>query len=177
MSASPAAASDLTPLDEATLGNFVINAVTTRSGSVRLVGSGLHDLAVRLLGDGVQVEMVVPGRRDARAFRRALRDSDCAPAVTPVVADLRVDLPQTGTPCVLVCRLDPRTFPFPRHTVRQLGRAVTPGGLVVLLPSGEVPWPTGLVDAWAASAGLAPEEHRGVGGPLPFAGAVYESRG
>jgi SAM-dependent methyltransferase len=176
MSRPAAATSGLTPLDEATLAGLLTTAVSARSGPVRLVGARPHDLAVRLIADGVPVEVIVPGRRDARAFRRALRRAGLT-AAAPIVADLRIDLPVADAALdAFVCRLDPRTFPFPRHTVRELGRAVASGGVVVLLAGDDVPWPAGLVDAWAASAGLVPQVHRSMGGALPFSGAVYESR-
>jgi SAM-dependent methyltransferase len=147
------------------------------NGPIHLVGARLAGLAARLVTDGLPVRATVPTRRDARAIRRALRRADQRGAVTPVVDDVGVDLPfQDRELNAVVCRLDPQTFPFPRHTVRELGRTVTPGGLVALLTTDQSPWPSGLVDAWAAAAGLTPRVERGVGGALPFAGAVYESR-
>jgi SAM-dependent methyltransferase len=165
------------PLDEIALGGLLAGAVAGEGGPVHLVGARLHDLATRLVVDGLAVEATVPGRRGARAMRRALRRSGQRAAFTPVVGDIGIDLPYPdGGANVLVCRLDPQTFPFPRHTVRELGRAVSPGGLVVLLTADKAPWPAGLVDAWAAAAGLTPQVERGVGGALPFTGAVYRSR-
>jgi len=166
MSTSAAAAAGQTPLDETTLGGLLAKAVASRGGTVRLVGRRLHGLASRLIADGVPVEATVPRRRDARALRRAVRRAGGA-APEAAVADIHVGLP---------CRLDPGTFPFPRRTVRELGRAIAPYGVVVLLPGDGASWPEGLVDAWAASAGLVPHVARGMGGALPFAGAVYESR-
>jgi SAM-dependent methyltransferase len=165
------------PLDEIALGGLLAGAAASGTGTIRLVGAHLHELAVRLVVDGLTVDATVPGRRGARAMRRALRRAGQRNAVSPVVGDIGIDLPHPDRSAdLLVCRLDPKTFPFPRHTVRELGRAVSPGGLVVLLTSGRGPWPAGLVDAWAASAGLAPQVERGVGGALPFTGAVYRSR-
>jgi SAM-dependent methyltransferase len=165
------------PFDELALGGLLAGATASGAGPIRLVGARLHDLATRLVVDGLAVEATVPGRRGARAMRRALRRAGRRRAFTPVVGDIGIDLPYPdGGAGVLVCRLDPRTFPFPRHTVRELGRAVSPGGLVVLLTAGRAPWPAGLVDAWAAAAGLKPQAERGIGGALPFAGAVYRSR-
>jgi SAM-dependent methyltransferase len=159
------------PIDEA----LVIAKAAASNGSVALVGRRMHDLAVRLLADGVRVEVTVPRRRDARALRRAARNVGGL-AHPPAVADIRVDLPYPDAGLeLLICRFDPRTFPFPRHTVRELGRALTPGGVLALLPGAKVSWPAGLVDAWAAAAGLAPLVERGVGGPHPFAGAIYKS--
>jgi SAM-dependent methyltransferase len=144
-------------------------------GPVGLVGRRLHDLAARLLADGVRVEVTVPRRRDARALRRATRDLGGL-ARPPAVADVRVNLPYRDSGLdMLVCRLDPRTFPFPRHTVRELSRTLAPGGVLALLPGAKVSWPAGLVDAWAAAAGLVPLVERAVGGALPFTGAVYKS--
>jgi SAM-dependent methyltransferase len=172
-----AAEAGRTPLDEIALGSLLAGAATGGSGTVRLVGAHLHDLAARLVTDGVAVEATVPGRRWARAHRRALRRIGQRSAFVPVVGDIGIDLPFPDSGAdVLVCRFDPQTFPFPRHTVRELGRAISPGGTVVLLTGGQAPWPAGLVDAWAVSAGLVPKAERGVGGALPFAGAVYESR-
>jgi SAM-dependent methyltransferase len=163
--------------DEVTLGSLLATAVAGGTDPIRLVGAGLHDLTTRLVVDGLAVETTVPGRRGARALRRALRRAGQRSAVTPVVADIGIDLPFDDSAAqVLVCRLDPQTFPFPRHTVRELGRAARPGGTVVLLAGGQSPWPAGLVDAWAVSAGLAPQADRETGGALPFTGAVYESR-
>jgi SAM-dependent methyltransferase len=163
--------------DEIALGGLLAGAVASGAGPIRLVGPRLHDLATRLVVDGLTVEATVPGRRGARAMRRALRKAGQRAAFTPVVGDIGIDLPYPDRRAgVLVCRLHPRTFPFPRHTVRELGRAVSPGGLVVLLTADRAPWPAGLVDAWAAAAGLAPQVERGVGGALPFTGAVYRSR-
>src|SRR5258708_29008678 len=69
----PAAAeAGRTPLDEIALGSLLAGAATGGSGTVRLVGAHLHDLAARLVTDGVAVEATVPGRRWARAHRRAL---------------------------------------------------------------------------------------------------------
>jgi SAM-dependent methyltransferase len=168
----PAAAGHV-PVDEATLGPLLAGG----NGPVRLVGARLHDLAARLVTDGLAVEAVVPGRRDARALRRAMRRQGRRGALTPVVGDIGIDLPfPDSTLDAVVCRLDPQTFPFPRHTVRELGRAVTPGGMVILLTGDQVPWPSGLVDAWAVSAGLTPRVERGVGGAVPFTGAIYASR-
>lgn len=159
------------PIDEA----LVIAKATAGKGPVALIGRRIHDLAARLLADGVGVEVTVPRRRDARALRRAIRDAGGL-ARPPAVADLRVDLPYPDAGLeLLICRLDPRTFPFPRHTVRELGRALTPGGVLALLSGAKVSWPAGLVDAWAVSAGLVPLVERGVGGPHPFAGAIYRS--
>jgi SAM-dependent methyltransferase len=177
MNGPAAAEAGRSPLDEVALGSLLAGAATGGTGPVRLVGAHLHDLATRLVVDGVAVEAAVPGRRGARALRRALRRAGQRSALTPVVGDIGIDLPFPDSGAdVLVCRLDPQTFPFPRHTVRELGRAVSPGGMVVLLTGVRPPWPAGLVDAWAASAGLAPQVERGVGGALPFAGAVYRSR-
>jgi SAM-dependent methyltransferase len=157
------------PIDEA----LVLAKAAANNGPVRLVGRRMQDLAARLLADGVRVEVTVPRRRDARALRRATRDLR---GLAPAVADIRVDLPYPDAGLeLLICRLDPRTFPFPRHTVRELGRALAPGGVLALLPGANVTWPAGLVDAWAVSAGLVPLVERGVGGPHPFAGAIYES--
>jgi SAM-dependent methyltransferase len=156
-------------LDDATVKSLLIG----RSTPVRLVGARLHDLAVRLLADAVPVEFIAPRRRDARAYRRAVRHAG-ATAAAPVVTDVRVELPgDDGSREAIVCRLDPATFPFPRHTVRELGRVIAPGGLIVLLTGDKTPWPAGLVDAWAASAGLAPTVRRS--GALPFVGAVYRA--
>jgi SAM-dependent methyltransferase len=153
----------LAPIDEA-----LLTRAMASHGPVALVGRRMRDLTLRLLADGVRVEVTVPRRRDAYALRRATRDTR--------VADLRLDLPYPdGGLDLLICRLDPRTFPFPRRTVRELGRALAPGGVLALLPGAKASWPAGLVDAWAASAGLVPLVERGVGGALPFAGAVYES--
>jgi SAM-dependent methyltransferase len=164
----------IVPLDETRLGPLLSGG----NGPIRLIGAHLHTLAVRLIVDGLAVEASVPARRDARAVRRALRKAGQRGAVTPVVGSLGIDLPFADSSLeAIVCRLDPQTFPFPRHTVRELGRAVAPAGTVVLLTGAGVPWPAGLVDAWAVSAGLAPRVERGVGGALPFGGAVYESRG
>ncbi|GLY86285.1 hypothetical protein [Actinoallomurus iriomotensis] len=175
---SPAAAeTGWSRLDEVALGSLLATAAAAGTGPVRLVGNQLHDLAARLVVDGLPVEATVPGRRGARALRRALRRAGQRAAVAPIVANIGIDLPFSDSAAhVLVCRLDPQTFPFPRHTVRELGRAVSPGGTVVLLTGGQAPWPAGLVDAWAVSAGLAPQSERDTGGALPFAGAVYESR-
>jgi SAM-dependent methyltransferase len=160
-------------LDDAAVGGLLAAALADRSGPVRLIGAHLHDLAVRLAGDAVPIELIVPGRRDARAYRRALRQAGTT-AAAPVTADIRVDLPiEAATMDAVVCRLDPRTFPFPRHTVRELGRTLAPGGLIVLLAGVDVPWPSGLVDAWTASAGLVPRIRRRADVALPFAGAVY----
>ena len=176
MSTSAAAAAGQTPLDETTLGGLLAKAVASRGGTVRLVGRRLHGLASRLIADGVPVEATVPRRRDARALRRAVRRAGGA-APEAAVADIHVGLPFADAALdILVCRLDPGTFPFPRRTVRELGRAIAPYGVVVLLPGDGASWPEGLVDAWAASAGLVPHVARGMGGALPFAGAVYESR-
>jgi SAM-dependent methyltransferase len=156
LSAAPA------PLDEALLDGLIAKS----HGPVALIGRRMHDLAARLLADGGRVEVTVPRRRDARALRRV--------GLAPAVMDIRVDLPYRDAGLsLLICRLDPRTFPFPRHTVRELGRALAPGGVLALLPGAKAAWPAGLVDAWAASAGLVPLVERGVGGALPFAGAVY----
>lgn len=176
MSTSAASAYGCTPLDDATLGTLLAKAAGRRTASVRLVGSGLHDLAARLIADGVPVEASVPHRRDARALRRAAhREGGSVP--DPAVGDIDVDLPfPDGSENVLVCRLDPKIFPFPRHTVRELRRALAPGGVVVVLPGGRTSWPASLVDAWAAAAGLAPPDERETGGALPFAGAVYQTR-
>jgi SAM-dependent methyltransferase len=164
------------PLDEVALGSMLAGAAGG-TGTIRLVGAHLHDLATRLVTDGLTVEATVPGRRWARALRRALRRAGRRAAVAPVVGDIGIDLPFPDSAAgVLVCRLDPQTFPFPRHTVRELGRAISPGGTVVLLTGARPPWPAGLVDAWAASAGLVPDTERGVGGALPFTGAIYRSR-
>lgn len=163
------------PLDEIALGGLLARAAG--ADPVRLVGAHLHDLAVRLVVDGLTVEATVPGRRGARAMRRALRRAGQRTALAPVAGDIGIDLPHPDrSASVLVCRLDPQTFPFPRHTVRELSRAVRPGGLVVVLATERSPWPAGLVDAWAASAGLTPETERSVGGPLPFTGAIYRTR-
>lgn len=163
------------PFDEIALGGLLAGA--SANGPIHLVGGRLHDLATRLVVDGLTVEATVPGRRGARAMRRALRRAGLSTAFIPVVGDIGIDLPHPdGGADVLVCRLDPRTFPFPRHTVRELGRAVSPGGLVVLLTAERAPWPSGLVDAWAAAAGLAPRTERVVGGALPFTGAVYHAQ-
>lgn len=163
------------PFDEIALGALLAGVAGT--DPVRLIGAHLHDLAVRLVVDGLTVEATVPGRRGARVMRRALRHAGLRAAFAPVVGAIAIDLPYPDRSAgVLVCHLDPRTFPFPRHTVRELGRAASPGGLVVLLGPVRSPWPAGLVDAWAASAGLAPEAERGVGGALPFTGAVYRAR-
>jgi SAM-dependent methyltransferase len=174
----PAAAeTGRTPLDEVALGSLLAGAAAGDTTTIRLVGAHLHDLAVRLVVDGLTVEATVPGRRGARTLRKALRRAGQRSALDPVVGDIGIDLPFPDSGAdVLVCRLDPQTFPFPRHTVRELGRAISPGGTVVLLTGGQAPWPAGLVDAWAVSAGLAPKIERGVGGALPFTGAVYESR-
>lgn len=162
------------PLDEIALGGLLAGAAAT--GTIRLVGARLHDLAVLLVVDGLAVEATVPGRRGARAMRRALRRAGQRTAFAPVVGDIGINLPYPdGAADVLVCRLDPQTFPFPRHTVRELGRSVSPGGLVVLLTVDRAPWPAGLVDAWAAASGLTPEVERGVGGALPFTGAIYRA--
>jgi SAM-dependent methyltransferase len=177
MTGPAAAEAGRTPLDEVTLGGFLAGAAAGGTGTIRLVGAHLHDLAARLVVDGLTVEATVPRRRSARALRRALRRAGQRSAVSAVVGDIGIDLPfADGTADVLVCRLDPRTFPFPRRTVRELGRAIAPGGTVVLLTGDRAPWPAGLVDAWAASAGLEPQVERGVGGALPFTGAVYRSR-
>ncbi|GAA4510105.1 hypothetical protein GCM10023191_072270 [Actinoallomurus oryzae] len=175
---SPAAAeAGRNRLDEVALGSLLATAAATGTGPVRLVGAHLHDLATRLVVDGLSVEATVPGRRGARALRRALRRAGQRSAVAPVVADIGIDLPFADSAAhVLVCRLDPQTFPFPRHTVRELGRAISPGGTVVLLTGGQAPWPAGLVDAWAVSAGLTPRPERDTGGARPFTGAVYASR-
>jgi SAM-dependent methyltransferase len=173
---SPAAAeTGWDRLDEVALGSLL--ATAAGAAPIRLVGAHLHDLATRLVVDGLSVESTVPGRRGARRLRRALRRAGQRSAVTPVVADIGIDLPFPDSAAqVLVCRLDPQTFPFPRHTVRELGRAVRSGGTVVLLTGGQAPWPAGLVDAWAVSAGLVPQPERDTGGARPFTGAVYESR-
>ncbi len=178
MNGPAAAETGRTPLDEAALGGLLADATAgDGDGVIRLVGGDLHELAAQLVTAGLTVEATVPGRRGARAVRRTLRRTGRQSALTPVVGDIGIDLPFPDAAAgVLVCRLDPQTFPFPRHTVRELGRAVSPGGLVVLLTGGRTPWPAGLVDAWAVSAGLAPQVERGVGGALPFAGAVYRSR-
>jgi SAM-dependent methyltransferase len=177
MSRPAASEFGLDPLDEIALGSLLASAASAGTGPIRLVGTHLHDLAARLVVDGLAVEATVPGRRGARALRRALRRAGQRSAFTPVVDDICVHLPFPDSMAhVLVCRLDPQTFPFPRRTVRELGRAVCPGGTVVLLTGGQVPWPAGLVDAWAVSAGLTPRPERQVGGALPFTGAVYESR-
>jgi hypothetical protein len=177
MSHSAAAAAGRTALDDATLGGLLANAMAGGAGPIRLVGARLHDLAARLITDGIPVEATVPRRRDARALRRAMRHAGRRAAVTPVISDIAVNLPFPDAGMgILVCRLDPQTFPFPRHTVRELGRAVARGGMVVLLTGDDAPWPAGLVDAWAVSAGLRPRVERGVGGALPFTGAVYRSR-
>jgi SAM-dependent methyltransferase len=177
MNGPAAAEAGRTPLDEVALGSLLARTAAEDGGPVRLVGTRLHDLAARLIVDGVAVEATVPGRRGAWALRRALRRAGRRSAVTPVVDDIGIDLPfPDGGSQLLVCRLDPQTFPFPRHTVRELGRAISPGGTVVLLSGGRAPWPAGLVDAWALSAGLAPKVERGMGGALPFTGAVYRSR-
>ncbi len=158
------------PYDDVSLGI----TLACRARPVQIVGPGLHGLAARLIADGVSVGMTVSSRRDTRAFRRALRHAGCT-ADAPAMADLRIDLPVADAGFdILVCRLDPRAFPFPRRTVRELGRAVAPGGIVVLLPGAEVPWPTGLVDAWAASARLTPHPGRDATAASPFAGSVYE---
>lgn len=177
VSGPAAAETGRTPLDEIALGGLLAGAAARGSGTVRLVGAHLHDLATRLVTDGVTVEATVPGRRWARAHRRALRRADQRSAFVPVVGDIGIDLPFPDSGAdVLVCRLDPQTFPFPRHTVRELGRAISPGGTVVLLTGGQAPWPAGLVDAWAVAAGLAPKAERRAGGALPFVGAVYNAR-
>jgi SAM-dependent methyltransferase len=164
------------PLDEVALGGLLAGAAGG-TGTIGLVGAHLHDLATRLVVDGLTVEATVPGRRSARALRRALRRAGQRAAVTPAVGDIGIDLPFPDAGAgVLVCRLDPQTFPFPRHTVRELGRAIGPGGTVVLLTGSRTPWPTGLVDAWAASAGLQPDTERTGEGALPFTGAVYRSQ-
>jgi SAM-dependent methyltransferase len=176
MSRPAAAEAGWDPLDEVALGSLLPVAATGGTGTIRLVGAHLHDLAARLVTDGLTVEATVPGRRSARALRRALRRAGQRDALAPVIGDIGIDLPLPDAGAdVLVCRLDPRTFPFPRHTVRELGRAVSHDGTVVLLTGGRAPWPAGLVDAWAASAGLVPRVERGVGGALPFTGAVYRS--
>ncbi|MEV0401193.1 hypothetical protein [Actinoallomurus sp. NPDC050550] len=177
MSTPAAAAYGCSGLDDATLSTLLTKAVTRRTAPVRLVGSGLHDLAARLIADGVPVEVRVPHRRDARALRRAAHRAG-GDVPTPSVGGIDVDLPfPDGTLHALVCRLDPRSFPFPRHTVRELGRALAPDGLVVVLPGERTSWPASLVDAWAAAAGLAPPDERETGGALPFTGAVYRVRG
>ncbi len=164
----------LTLLGDAAL---LTNTVAGRTGPVRVLGPGLHEVAARLIADGVEIEATVPGRRESRAYRRALRRAGCT-APRPTTADLRVELPVADAAFdVLICRLDPRAFPFPRHTVRELGRAVAPRGVVVLLSTANAPWPTGLVDAWAASANLFPqEEARDTTASSPFSGSVYEPR-
>lgn len=160
-------------LDDAAIGSLLTAALADRPGPVRLIGTSLHELAVLLAGDAVPVELIVPGRREARAYRRALRQAGTT-AAAPVMADIRVDLPfEAATMDAVVCRLDPRTFPFPRRTVRELGRALAPGGLIVLLAGRDVPWPSGLVDAWTTSAGLIPRIRRRADVALPFTGAVY----
>ena len=162
----------LSPFEDAALGITLAG----RARPVQIVGPGLHGLAIRLISDGVSVGITVSSRRDTRAFRRALRHAGCT-AGAPTVADLRIDLPVADAAYdVLVCRLDPRAFPFPRHTVRELGRALAPGGLMALLPGAEAPWPTGLVDTWAASANLAPRPGRDTEPASPFAGSLYELR-
>lgn len=164
-------------LDEVALGGLLAGTVAGGSGTIHLVGAHLHVLTARLIADGLTVEATVPRRRWARALRRELRRAGRRPVVPASVGDIGVDLPfRDAAADVLVCRLDPQTFPFPRHTVRELGRAIAPGGTVVLLTDGRAPWPTGLVDAWATSAGLVPKVERDVGGALPFTGAIYESR-
>jgi SAM-dependent methyltransferase len=176
MTRSAAAAAGHTPLDDVALAGVIARAAAGETGPVRLVGAGLHGLAAQLISDGVPVEATVSGRRDGRAFRRAARHAGRTVAV-PVIRDVRIDLPFPDAGLdVIVCRLDPRTFPFPRRTVRELGRAVAPGGMVVVLAGDRMPWPAGLVDAWAVSAGLVPRDDRSIGGALRFAGAVYESR-
>jgi SAM-dependent methyltransferase len=175
MNGPAAAEAGRSPLDEIALGSLLATAAGT--GPIRLVGAHLHDLAARLVVDGLTVEATVPGRRPARALRRALKRAGQRTAIAPVIGDIGINLPFPDSGAdVLVCRLDPQTFPFPRHTVRELGRAIGPGGMVVLLTGARSPWPSGLVDAWAGSAGLVPQVERGVGGALPFTGAVYESR-
>ncbi|MCO5998886.1 hypothetical protein [Actinoallomurus rhizosphaericola] len=163
-------------LDDATLGALLAGAAARRAAPVRLVGPDLHDLAARLIADGVPVEASVPHRRDVRALRRAVRRA--GGNVPPVdVGEVDIDLPLSAASVpVMVCRLDPKTFAFPRHTVRELGRALAPGGVVVVLPGERSSWPAGLVDAWAAAAGLTPPDERETGGALPFAGAVYQAR-
>jgi SAM-dependent methyltransferase len=163
-------------VDEADLGTLLAGAAARRTAPVRLVGSGLHDLAARLIADGVSVEAALPHRRDARALRRAVhRVRGDLPAAA--VGDIDIDLPFPDASLeVLVCRLEPKIFPFPRHTVREVGRVLAPGGLVILLPGERMSWPASLVDAWAAAAGLTPPEERETGGALPFAGAVYRTR-
>jgi SAM-dependent methyltransferase len=163
-------------LGEAPLNTVLAGIAARRTAPVRLVGSGLHALAARLIADGVPVEAAVPRRRDARALHRAVRRvRGQLPA--PAVGAIDIDLPLPDASVeVLVCLLEPKIFPFPRHTVREVGRVVTPGGLAVLLPGVRTSWPASLVDAWAAAAGLAPPEERETGGALPFAGAVYRTR-
>lgn len=168
---SPAAAhaAGIQLLDEATLGVLLTKAVASRTGPVRLVGPRLHQLAAHLTADGIAVSATAPGRRHARALRRT--------GAPVTVTDLRLDLPYDDSSIdVLVCHLGPRTFPFPRRTVRELGRAVAPGGLVFLLPDGRSPWPRGLVDAWAAAAGLLPCRDNGADTAQSFSGAIYEPR-
>ncbi|GAA4632220.1 hypothetical protein GCM10023196_064730 [Actinoallomurus vinaceus] len=176
MSTPAAAAFGCSGLDDATLGALLTKAAAQRTAPVRLIGSGLHDLAAGLIADGVPVETSVPHRRDAHTLRRAVRHAGgSAPALD--VGELDIDLPfPDSSLAVLVCRLDPKTFPFPRHTVRELGRVLAPDGLVVVLPGDRTSWPASLVDAWAAAAGLAPPDERATGGALPFAGAVYQAR-
>ncbi|GAA4614360.1 hypothetical protein GCM10023195_62610 [Actinoallomurus liliacearum] len=176
MSTPTSAACGHAPLDDATLGTLLAGAAARRTAPVRLVGPGLHDLAARLIADGVPVEVSVPRRRDARALRRAARRA--GGSVPPVgVGEIDIDLPFSAASLpVVACRLDPKTFAFPRHTVRELGRAMAPGGVVVVLPGERASWPAGLVDAWAAAAGLTPPDERETGGALPFAGAVYRAR-
>jgi SAM-dependent methyltransferase len=176
MTGPAAAEAGRTPLDEVSLGGLLARA-TGGTGTVQLVGAHLDDLAARLVVDGMTVAATVPRRRAARTLRRSLRRAGQRGAIAPVVGDIGIDLPfpDDGAPA-LVCRLDPQTFPFPRRTVRELGRAVGPGGIVVLLTGERAPWPIGLVDAWAASAGLVPQVERSVGGALPFTGAIYRSR-
>ncbi|GAA0372481.1 hypothetical protein NE235_34100 [Actinoallomurus spadix] len=163
-------------LDDATLGALLAGAAARRTAPVRLIGPGLHDLAARLTADGVPVEASVPHRRDARALRRAVQRA--GGNVPPVgVGEIDIDLPFPATSVsALVCRLDPKTFAFPRHTVRELGRALEPGGVAVVLPGARSSWPAGLVDAWAAAAGLAPPDERAAGGAQPFGGAIYLAR-
>lgn len=176
MSTSAAAAAWQIPLDQSALGALLAKAVVSRPGPVRLIGSHLHDLAARLIADGVPVQAGVPNRRDARVLRRAARRAGGA-VPPPTVGGIDVDLPFPDADLgVVVCRLEPRTFPFPRHTVRELGRIVAPDGWVVLLPGDRDSWPAGLVDAWAAAAGLAPPSDRDPGGGQPFTGAVYRPR-
>jgi SAM-dependent methyltransferase len=176
MSTPAAAAHGRTPLDDATIGALLTKAAARHTAPVRLVGTGLHDLAARLIADGVPVEASVPHRRDARTLRRAAqRAGGSVPA--PGVGEIDVDLPFPDASLhVAVCRLDPKTFAFPRHTVRELGRALAPDSVVVVLPGGRTSWPASLVDAWAAAAGLVPPDERETGGALPFTGAVYRPR-